>query len=238
MEMNSHRLMITAILLGLVWQAAPAQPAPDTSSWACEFCPAPEHRESSLSLGVGWVDDPSYKFQDFSGLDEGYYPVVGGSALRIDENDYWRIELHQLGLRSREIAVDGGEPGKYRLRAQYVELPNFLTESARTIYPNAGAGIIELPDFWTRGFNTQSMSALDISLRPLGLRQDRERFAFGVDLTPPGRWRYQVDFDHETKQGVRAIGGGFLFTSSLLPSPVDYVTDEIDASAIYEADRW
>ncbi len=236
--MNTYHKTIAISLLTLVWGAASAQQAPDTSSWVCEFCPPAESQSGSFSLGVGWVDDLSYKFEDFTGLDEGGYLVAGGSALRTTETDYWRFDAHQLGLRSREIAVDGGKPGSYRLRLAYVELPQFITDSARSIYPNAGDGSLVLPAGWVSAPNTQGMTALDASLRPLRLRQDRERFDVGVALTPPGRWRYKVDYSHELKEGVRAIGGGFLFTSSLLPTPVDYVTDQVDVSAVYAAEKW
>ena len=51
----------------------------------------------------------------------------------------------------------------------------------------------------------------------------------------PGRsdWEYAVNFRHETKDGTKRTAGAFFVNSAQLVEPVDYVTDQVDASASY-----
>lgn len=241
---NRHNLpaqLCAALVLLLYCAASPAQPmdpAPDTSTWVCEFCPPTEQFIADLQLGSGWVSDSSYRYSRYSGLGQGGFVLLDGSALWTSDTDYWRFKARDAGLRSRLLHLDGGAAGRYRLRVRYSETPHFITDSPLTPFVNAGSTELRLPQDWIQAPSTRLMAGLGQSLRPLRLRQDRERFDIGLTLTPAGPWRYELDYQRETRQGVRAGAGAFLFTGSLLPIPIDQVTDGVLASATYEAEDW
>jgi MtrB/PioB family decaheme-associated outer membrane protein len=82
------------------------------------------------------------------------------------------------------------------------------------------------------------MTALDASLRGVDLETERRLFDLGASLTPIKHWAFAVNVRHEEKTGTRGMGGSFVFNDSRLPMPVDYKTDQFDASAAYSIARF
>jgi MtrB/PioB family decaheme-associated outer membrane protein len=55
----------------------------------------------------------------------------------------------------------------------------------------------------------------------------------GASWIPTSNWEYAVNFRHETKDGTKRTAGSFFANTAQLIEPVDYVTDQVDASASY-----
>ena len=81
------------------------------------------------------------------------------------------------------------------------------------------------------------MTALDSSLRAYDLETTRERWSLGGEYDGASGWRTELHYTHETRDGRRLIGSNFITTSSQLPGPVDFMTDQIDWSAHYQTAR-
>ena len=232
MVRKSLALAISTLLAGPV-AAQQAAPEVDTSGWACEYCVYEEGYFGWYSLGLGYVADDAYEFGDFTGHDEGLWPIVSGQATRSGETDWWRFEVDELGLESRSLAIEGGQPGRYMIEVGYSELPHRINGSGMTPYAGVGSEIITLPASWVTAPNTFAMEALDETLHPLRLGSDRKTFNLGLVLSPGGHWEYDVSYERQMREGVRAMGGAFMFTSTILPAPIDYVTDQFEAGASY-----
>jgi len=217
-----------------------ALPDVDTSQWRCKFCPPTTGWSGSIEAGAGYVSDDSFRFGDYRGLEEqGAYPVAGGDVqYRGDDGDYLDLTARDLGLDARSLRAEGGRQGAYRLRLSYDGIPHFISGDARTVYSGAGTSTLTLPNGWTDASTTGGMSQLDSSLHDVTIKQKRERVGLGLDLWGGSHWRYSVDFRHDRKEGKRVQGGNFFVTSALLPVPVDYETDQVDASVGYVRDRW
>jgi MtrB/PioB family decaheme-associated outer membrane protein len=78
------------------------------------------------------------------------------------------------------------------------------------------------------------MTALSSSLRDYDVEASRERWSLGGKVSFASPWRTDLDYAHEIRDGQRLAGSSFITTTSQLPAPVDYVTDQIDWSARYE----
>lgn len=215
-------------------------PEPDTANWRCRNCPFPAGWNGSYELGAGIVSDDSFEFGDYRGLeDEGVFPVLEGEALyRGEDGDYHEIRVEELGLDTRSVRAESGRQGRYGIWLEYDQLPHLVADDTRTVFTGAGSANLGLPGGWVRANTTGSMTALDSSLRGVEIEQERESLGLGVDVLQGDRWHYNVEFRNDTREGSRVQGGSFLFRSALLPAPVDYETDSLDASVAYVRDRW
>ena len=53
--------------------------------------------------------------------------------------------------------------------------------------------------------------------------------SLGGRLDSSSRWHTQLNYIHETRDGQRLLGSNFITTSSQLPGPVEFVTDQLDS---------
>ena len=208
----------------------------DTSNWKCKYCAFEEGLSATLDLGPGYVSNGSYKFGEYNGLyKQGSFLDAGGSArYRGEDANYWNIDATNLGLDTRSLNAEGGKQGTYKLLLNYREIPHFISNSAQTPFLGAGGSSLTLPSGWVPAGTTGTMTALPGSLRQANLETERKRVGVGVSLIGSPAWVYAVNFKHETKEGTQRIAGTFSTTTAAeLVMPVDYVTDQLDASASY-----
>lgn len=210
------------------------------ANWQCANCPFSEGAELETTAGAGYQSDDSFKFGDYTGLDdEGAFFVgnlsadyFGPNALRL------RAEGQDLGLDSRQIQLQGGWQGRFDLRFGYDELPRFFFETAQTVYENPGASNLTLPPGWVRAPSTGTMTALDASLRRADVEWDRETWNTGLSFIQSPRLRYDLDYRHMERDGKRFWGSSFLSVATVLHRPVDDETDTVEAGVTYAADTW
>ena len=207
----------------------------DTSNWICEYCEFEQGLSGEIDLGLGYVSDPSFKFGEYNGLfDEGAF-LIGNATARYRGEDaaYYNLKVVDLGLDTREVDIEGGRQGSYRLFLNYDEIPHYLSDSARTPYLGVGSDALVLPSGWTNAGSTAGMTDLNSSLREVDLYTQRKRLTVGADVIFSGKWETAFDVRHEERDGQKRSSGAFLFNSAQLVEPVDYVTDELDFSVSY-----
>jgi MtrB/PioB family decaheme-associated outer membrane protein len=228
-----------ALLAGaLATGQASAQGRP--ANWQCSNCPFPDGAGLKTTAGAGYLSDDSFKFGDYTGLDDDGAFVVGdfsgeyfgADALR------WQSEGRNLGLDSRQLSLEGGWQGLLDLRLGYEELPRQLFETARTIYPTPGSESLVLPTPWLRAPNTGAMADLESSLRGVDVEWDRETWNAGISFIQSPRLRYDVDYRHLERDGKQLWGGSFLTAATTLARPVDDETDTVEAGVTYTAEAW
>lgn len=197
---------------------------------------------SEIELGIGYVSDDAYKFGRYNGL-QTKGPFLAGEidTERFNENGrFWSIHGTRLGLESRYLRFEGGKQGSHKFFLEWDELPNYLDNTVKTPFLDVGSDNLALPP----GFDINTN--LDANLNSFELKTKRERITAGASFVPRQRWQFDVDFSHETKQGVDATGGaiangatmaiGNTFTS-LVPEPIDYDTDLVNATLHYIGDQ-
>lgn len=215
--------------------------AVDTSNWKCELCPFEEPgRSGSVDVGLGNVSEDSFKFGEYTGLNEKGGYLIGNAELRLRGEDahYWNINASNLGFDSRELTAEGGRQGKYKLFFDYDELPHFISDSASTPLLSAGTNSLTLPPGWVRAGSTAGMTALAGNLREVDLKTKRKRLGLGATFITDSHWEYAVKVRHETKEGTMRVGGAFFFSATQLVMPIDYTTDQLDVSASYATSKW
>ncbi len=212
----------------------------DTSQWECKFCAFEQGVSGTLELGLGHVSKDSFKFGEYTGLNEQGGFLVGNAAARFrgKDADYWDVDASNLGLDARSLSAESGRQGKYKVFLKYDELPHFISDSAVTPFIGTGGGSLVLPGGWVPAGSTGGMSALTSSLRRVDLDTKRKNLGVGASLIPAPEWEYAVNFRHDTREGTKRIAGTFFFNSAQLVQPIDYVTNQLDASASYTGRKW
>jgi len=226
----------SAAVLGLLAAAALAQEpaAPDTSAWACRFCTFESGSTGWLEPSYGWISNPSFRFGDYTSLEQdgAYVDLGGGWRYRDAETGAaWDVRVDRAGLDSRALEARGGRQGLYRVQLGYDSLEHLRAGDART--PFDGGADLGLPAGWTAAGSTGGMSDLDASLRAVQLRQQRERAAFGLEFTPRPQLDLRFGYRRDAVAGTAAIGGAFMTLASELARPLDQSHDRIDASAAW-----
>lgn len=219
--------------------AKAAQPV--YANWKCFFCKFEYGWRGLANFGLEDLSQGSYKYGEYTGLvKSGVYPDAGFDVHYLDrKGDYLHAYGSRLGLESRRVSAEGGRQGVYEINVLYQEIPHYVYLSAVTPFTNPGASSLKLPANWVPGGSTGTMPDLGASLQPFDIEKKRTIARVRIKL-PPHRthWSYAVGFQHETQKGIEAMGGSFLTTSTLLPQPIDYATDQVNASANYAVKLW
>lgn len=212
----------------------PAEPAPDPAA----VRDLTEVR-SVVEFGAGYVSDDSFRFGRYTGLnEEGLFGVLNFDLYRrgpydADDARYWRVTGSNLGLDSRAVRAEQGEQGNYRIFFDYDQLPNFRSDSARTIFPGAGGTELTLPGGWVASDTTGGMTELEASLKDVDIESERRRAGAGFEKELGRGWDFKTRYRHETKDGLKTVGAVIGSTGGnpravILPEPIDYTTQQLD----------
>ena len=239
---TSNKLFLLGMLSALSATMAAAGTASaagvDTSKWKCESCKFETGVSGTVDVGAGSVSDDSAEFGQYNGLNKSGGYVIGDAAVRSRAKDgsYWRLDASNLGLDSRAVNAEGGKQGTYKLRLNYDETPHRIWDKAQTPFLGSGSANLTLP----AGFPAATTGAMPLgSLQQVDLYTQRKQLGVGASWNRTTRWEYALNFRHDTKEGnILRTGGAFFVNTSQLVEPVDYVTDQVDASASYRGKQF
>lgn len=203
---------------------------------------------STLEVGIGYVSEDSFRFGRYTGLeDEGLYGVLNLDFLRRgpydgDSAQYLSMTASDLGLTSREAAVEFGRQGSFGIRIGYDQTAILRSDSAATLFTGAGTDSLTLPAGWVPATSTAGMTVLASNLRRVELRQERKRWNLGVEKQLSRHWTLSASFSHEDRDGIKSLGGVFGNSGGnpravLLPEPIDYETQTFELIAAYAGSR-
>lgn len=207
--------------------------------------------EDEITVGLYYLDDDSYRYGKYTGItDEGVEPLIDFRIDRRpqwdgDDTVRWSLQGWRLGLDSRRIEFNFKEQGKQSFNADYREIPNNRISDGMTPYRGVGSSTLTLAQGWqiepgssnTRGFITLNESMADLKVDTL-----RRRMDLNYERELGKGWNLNIDYRHETKKGERTMGSIFGNSggnprSVILPAPVDYATDNIEAMFEYGNSR-
>ncbi len=231
--------------------AAPAKKASSKKQAKKKAKKAPASIEKEVTVGVYALDDPSYRYGKYSDLtDNGVFGLFDFKLDRrpdpaSDDTTRWRLEGKRLGLDSRRLEFDYWQQGKQRFRFDFREIPNNRFNDGQTPYRHQTNGSWALPWDWSvNRYNATTKGFLNLqsSLTTMKIDTLRRRFDAAYGLKLGGGWRFDIDYLHETKIGNRTLGGifGYGFNNArsvILPAPVDYKTDNVEATFGYAGPR-
>lgn len=211
---------------------------PDTSSWACEFCPFAADYRADYSAGVSYVSDTAAAFGDANGYNEkGAYLNLDGNGSMAKDNYQARWRVEDLGLESRRLSFNGGNQGSYEYYVDYQQLPRHRFDTSTTIFRQTARDTLSLPSSWVRSPSSSGFTALEASLQSRNISSERRMFSLGGAYLPSDQLRLSVDFRHKENDGLKITGGSYYTQSSLLPAPFDFATDQAEVELRYAGER-
>ncbi|MEN8183368.1 MAG: MtrB/PioB family outer membrane beta-barrel protein, partial [Myxococcota bacterium] len=211
---------------------------------------ADEQRRRELTTFGSWIElgalyngSNDKLFGNYNGLlDEQGYFLGNLDILRRDlfgrgDDHYARLRGLNLGLDSRYVGAEAGRQGHYDLFFEFDELPVFRSETAQTFF-GGGDQHLTLPSPWTPGANGTQMTQLDANLTTLDIDWKRKRYSGGASLALPANLGFDVRYDYESKEGQRLSGSAMGLTGGnpravVIPAPIDYVTQQVEAALNY-----
>ncbi|MGR8947205.1 MAG: MtrB/PioB family decaheme-associated outer membrane protein [Gammaproteobacteria bacterium] len=219
-------------------------------STCCYVAPKTLAQESAtdfwgeLQLGVGVVSDDSFKFGEYSGLeDSGVFALASfdlSSAFAPDDENagYWSLAGGNLGLESRYIDAEFGNQGAYAAHFHYQGLPHYRFDDARTPFLGAGTANQTLPVNWIAANTTSGLRNLFGNLTGRTIETKREQYGGGLSWIFAKGWELSGKYQRETKDGrdtMAAIFGtnGGNPRGAILVTPIDYSTDIANVSLAY-----
>ncbi|HET9669375.1 MAG TPA: MtrB/PioB family decaheme-associated outer membrane protein [Casimicrobiaceae bacterium] len=167
LNMRASVLATRAALAALV--AAPAAYAADGDANLIRELTQPT---SVLEAGLGYVTQDSFKFGEYNGLfRKGAFGILnldvrGGGTWDSNDPTRWRIVGTDLGLEDRDLHVEYGQQGTFRLNVGYDELRRNRSDSFQTPYLGAGTDTLTLPPGWIKPIVPQ-VSGSAINFRAL-----------------------------------------------------------------------
>ena len=202
---------------------------------------------NEVELGFGYVSDDSYKFGRYNGMESEGAFVQGNINVRkfMDDGYFMSIRGTNLGLDSRYLRIEGGQQGNYELFLEYDRTPNYKSDTVKTPFYGVGSNNLTLPP----GFDINTN--LNANLKEFDLETRRERIGTGLSFIPIQRWQFDVDFSHENKKGLDITGAAMAgppapgggsgnivgnTTTALIPEPIDYDTNKVNATLSYIGD--
>jgi len=236
---GKKRLALSPAVLFVLSSAAAAQE--DQAGMLSAF-------DGFVEAGVGWVSEDSFKFGQFTGLEESGAYFIGNVEATMrspydgDSTTYFELRGRDLGLDSRSVYVEGGRQGSFSIFGEYDAIPHLRFDDGQTPYLGAGGTDLTLPPGWTQGGSTATLTDLNASLRDLEVKTERERIGAGFSININPNWTFSTAFRSEQKDGIETTAGIFGSTggnmrAAILPRPVDFTTNEAEAAISYSSQR-
>ena len=197
---------------------------------------------NEAELGIGYVDDDAWKFGRYNGLHEKGPFLIGDIHTQDinEDGEYWWVRGTNLGLESRYFRLESGTQGKTDFFFEFDQQPNYINNTGATPYLGTGSIRLQLP----AGYSYPDINSV---LIPLELSTERQRIGTGLDIKMKNYWSFDVAIQHETKKGIDSTGSAVapfnptgiirLTTGALIPEPIDYETNHVNAAFRYAKDK-
>ncbi len=204
-----------------------------------------------IEAGIGYNTADEFRAGRFTGLVDSEPFAIGAFGYMRrgpwdgDELFYVEAEGDRLGLENRSLGLEVGSQGLYRFGLEFEQIP-FYDFEGLTPYQGVGSGRLGLPAGWAvspaANPPTKDWPLLTPSLREVDIKTERTRYGTGLTWHFAPEWSARVAVRREDKDGLRPIGvswgtNGGNPLAVVVPEPVDYTTDRVEAGIDYVSRR-
>lgn len=195
----------------------------------------------NIELGAAYNDGDSYKFGEFTGLEEQGAYAIGNFNVRkrYGDRDYLNAYGYNLGLDSRQLGAEYGAQGRYWLKGSYDQLTRYQYDDTQFIHSGLGGNSLTLAPpcgGFTQPNNAAGVAIVDPCLQTYGIKQKRKDYGLSGGLFSGRNWKFSVDY-RETKQDGDRIQGAVMGNSggnprsAILPYDRESKTQQVEARA-------
>jgi MtrB/PioB family decaheme-associated outer membrane protein len=184
--------------------------------------------ESSVTLGVGQVDNKNQRFGMYNGLHKDGTIGIGDFSLirRDDESGTWfRASGRKLGLPEAELRVEYERQGHWQYFAEFDQITRYTPYAISSRLSGAGTNTLTYKN--TSGAQSAAISQLsDLKTERLG-----SKLGFNHYFSP--EFEFRMLFQNVEKKGERPFGRGTIGAQEFLVEPIDSTTRQLDAILNY-----
>lgn len=166
---------------------------------------------------------------------------------RPDDGTYANVRASRISDDDQYYQAAFGRAGSYKVQAFLRDLPNSLTNNARSIWNGVGSNALTLQPGLTPGGSTNAQVAAVSAATPertLGVTRSKQGLGYSVYLSP--EWTAYANLTHEKREGARPYGGPFFFAFVFpnsggaleTPKPIDDSTNNFNAGVRYAGPVW
>ncbi|MBF0154060.1 MAG: MtrB/PioB family decaheme-associated outer membrane protein [Magnetococcales bacterium] len=222
---------VAAFLLGsgIAW-AEEEKTENQSAPWG--MCPAAAPYttpESSISVGLGYLDGSRQKFGMFDGQNHtgGLLLLEGRFIRRNDATGTWNIaQGRNLGLNeNRDIRLGFEKQGEWGVRVDYNETPRLAPYTVNSKTEGLGTASLVIPKTSTSGDGATYQ-----------IKTERDRFAVNTFRTLNRNIKLNLNFRNETKEGTRQWGRGGANEFAL--EPIDWTMRQLEPTIGYVGKSW
>lgn len=201
--------------------------------------------DSQVEVGVGYVSEDSFKYGQYTGLNDKGVHLIGNVDLnrRNEANThYFSLSGRNLGLDSRSLTIKGGEQGNFGLRLDYDQIPMFYSDSFRSPYLGLGTNRLTVSGV-ADATTAAGMTGLAANMRPYDIKTVRKGLGLGVTKELARGWDVEMNYKREDKDGTKLTAAMMQAASGgtrgafIVPEPVNYTTDQYEALARFTSDK-
>ena len=206
---------------GTSWLNAGQRRSPTGNLYACPP-PSPQPDEHGdwryygvLQLGLLGTsgDDRNALWNRYVDWDSGLIlGLLDTTFERPDDGSYANVRASRISDDDQYYQAVFGRAGSYRIQAFIRDLPNVLSNNAKSIWNGVGTNALTLPSGLTPGGSTSAeVSAVSAASpeRSLKVRREKQGLGFSIYLDP--QWTAYANASDEQRSGARAFGGPFFF---------------------------
>lgn len=208
----------------------------DTRRWSCRLCEFDKAIGHAGTVSAGSIESTGgeMRFGRDNGIDRagGYLDLNADYSLRNEAGTVLEFAGRNLGLASRDAALQVRKPRQYGVQIRHRGIPRNVSRDGRS--PFVGTEMLSLPDHWIPGHTTAAMTQLSASSRSVPMATERSRSDIDAWLSLAPRITFRAGFFREGKRGIEQTFRDTFYRATALPHRIDYVLEGTDAGFYYE----
>lgn len=206
-------------------------------AWVCKGCVLETGTNGSISVGVGYQDSDDIRSANSFGSDEEVPYKLDADVRSVTESGYrTEFSAENLGMDNGRASLKTGRPGSYNISLDYRSIKTYDSDTVVSPFQGIGSGNLTLPGDWVYSGSSDGMSGLSAA-SPFELSLKRERAGLGFEYQSESAFATYVNYQREQKTGIKTASGSFFNQSMMLPEPVDYTTDTVEAGVKLKGDN-
>ena len=198
------------------------------------------YADNFVEAGVGYSDENSFKFGEFTGVrkDEAFF--IGNANVRLrpgNDGTYFNGYAYNVGIPSYELGAEGGRQGKWGLNASYQQIPRYQFDDTRFVFDGLGSSRLTLPAGFPglAGQPPTQAAAIDPYLREYDVDTKRDILKVGGKVALGGGFDVSISYRQDDRDGSKLVGAvmgnsGGNPRSVIVPYPISDKTQQIEAA--------
>lgn len=179
----------------------------------------------SLTFGENSDQARFQRYNDFSsGITIDLFRLV-------KKNQNYSIEFsgNNVGYRDQGFSASYNRFGKFKVSAEYDQIPLFYSNSTRTLYSTSPSGVLMLDDKIQKGVEAKTLTLANAvkNALPFDLRSNRNVFDLDLKYNSSPNFAYVFSYKDTRVTGSRPWGANFGFTlANQVAKPNDHETKD------------